>query len=197
MVNYTWRVFRVITNICYNSLFKYILFLLSYFISTLIASISYFFFLYFFFFFHYLFFLLSLIFMVSYIVVWTVEITNKMQPCNSIYYSKIYWRLNMFRAACLSHHQELQTVFAAFRLYTHVVTDRCPGWVRTQPGQRPVTTCVYKPEAANTVWSFWWWAVCRSKHVEPSINFGIIYAITRLHLVGYFYWFLLSISQNM
>ena len=29
----------------------------------------------------------------------SIEITNKMQPCNSIYYSKIYWRLNMFRAA--------------------------------------------------------------------------------------------------
>ena len=62
----------------------------------------------------------------------------------------------------------------------------------TQPGQRPVTTCVYKPEAANTVWSSWWWAVCRSKHVEPPINFGIINSITRLHLVGYFYWFYIS-----
>ena len=31
---------------------------------------------------------------------WTsVETTNKMQPCNRIYYSKIYWGLNMFRAA--------------------------------------------------------------------------------------------------
>jgi len=29
----------------------------------------------------------------------SVEITNKMQPCNRIYYSKIYWSLNMFRAA--------------------------------------------------------------------------------------------------
>jgi len=29
----------------------------------------------------------------------SVEIINKMQPCNRIYYSKIYWRLNMFRAA--------------------------------------------------------------------------------------------------
>jgi len=29
--------------------------------------------------------------------------------------------------------------------------------------------------------------VCRSKHVEPSINFGIINSITKLHLVGYFY----------
>ena len=26
--------------------------------------------------------------------------------------------------------------------------------------------------------------MCRSKHVEPSINFGIINYITRLHLVG-------------
>jgi len=51
----------------------------------------------------------------------------------------------------------------------------CPGWVGTavptQSEQRSVTTCVYKPEAANTVWSSWWWAICRSKNVEPSINF--------------------------
>ena len=26
--------------------------------------------------------------------------------------------------------------------------------------------------------------MCRSKHVEPSINFGIINSITKLHLVG-------------
>ena len=32
--------------------------------------------------------------------------------------------------------------------------------------------------------SSWWWAVCRSKHVEPSINFGIINSITKLHLIG-------------
>jgi len=87
-----------------------------------------------------------------------------------------------------THHQELQTVFAASGLYTHVVTGRCQGWVGnsfpTQPWQRPVTTWEYKPEAANTVWSSWWWAVCRSKHVEPSINFGIINSITKLHFVG-------------
>jgi hypothetical protein len=29
----------------------------------------------------------------------SVKITNKIEPCNRIYYSKIYWRLNMFRAA--------------------------------------------------------------------------------------------------
>jgi hypothetical protein len=30
-----------------------------------------------------------------------------------------------------AHHQKLQTVFAASGLYTHVVTGRCPGWVKT------------------------------------------------------------------
>jgi len=48
---------------------------------------------------------------------------------------------------------------------------------------------VCKPGAENTVYSSCWWAVCRSKHVQPSINVGIINSITRLHLVGYFYWF--------
>jgi hypothetical protein len=27
-----------------------------------------------------------------------------------------------------THHQELQTVFAASGLYTNVVTSHCPGW---------------------------------------------------------------------
>jgi len=26
------------------------------------------------------------------------QITNKMQPCTRIYYSNVYWMLNMFRA---------------------------------------------------------------------------------------------------
>jgi hypothetical protein len=37
---------------------------------------------------------------------------------------------------------------------------------------------VNNPEPANKVPSSWRWAVCRSKHVEPSINFGIINFIT-------------------
>jgi hypothetical protein len=44
--------------------------------------------------------------------------------------------------------------------------------------QQPVTTWVYKPEAANTVQISWWCAVCRSKHAEPSINCGVINSIT-------------------
>jgi len=75
----------------------------------------------------------------------------------------------MFRAAYRSY-QELQTVLAASGLYIHVVTGCCPRWMGSHPA---------------------WWAVCRSKHVELSINFGIINSITRLHLVGYFYWFIM------
>jgi hypothetical protein len=50
---------------------------------------------------------------------------------------------------------------------------------------------VYIQEAANTAWSSWRWAVCRSKHVEPSINFVIINSVARWHSVSYFYWFTL------
>ena len=80
----------------------------------------------------------------------SVEITNKTQPCNRIYYSTVRWRLNMFRAAYRSSSGAL-TVFAASGLHTHVVTGRSQVWVGTQTWLRPVTTCVRKPEAANTV----------------------------------------------
>jgi len=82
----------------------------------------------------------------------SVEITNKMQPCNIIYYSTVHWRLNMFRAGYRSSSGAL-TVFAASGLHTHVVTGRSQVWVGTpsQTWLRPVTTCVCKPEAANTV----------------------------------------------
>ena len=108
----------------------------------------------------------------------SVEITNKMQPCNSICFSKVYWRLNMFRAAHRSPSGALNCICSLW--VGNGSMDPFP----TQPWQRPVTSWVYTPEAANTVYSSWWWAVCRSKHVEPSINFGIINSITKLHLVG-------------
>ena len=60
-------------------------------------------------------------------VVESVEIMNKMQPCNRIYYSKIYRGSTCFERHT-ARHQELQTVFAASGLYTPVVTGRCPGW---------------------------------------------------------------------
>jgi len=61
----------------------------------------------------------------------SVEITNKMQPCNRIYYSTVQWRLNIFRAAYRSSSGGL-TVFAASGLHTHVVTGRSQVWVGTQ-----------------------------------------------------------------
>jgi len=33
--------------------------------------------------------------------------TNKMQLCNRIYYSKVYWRLNVFRAAHIIRSSKL------------------------------------------------------------------------------------------
>jgi hypothetical protein len=58
----------------------------------------------------------------------------------------------MFRAAYRSSSGAL-TVIAASGL--HVVTGRSQVWVGnavpTQTWLRPVTTCVYKPEATNTV----------------------------------------------
>jgi len=104
-----------------------------------------------------------------------------MQPCNIII-PKFIEGSTCFEQHT-AHHQEPQTVFAASGLYTHVVTGCCLGWVGTV-------------QAVNAVWSSWWWAVCRWKHVKPSINFGIINSITKLHLVGYFYWFILSIVHH-
>jgi hypothetical protein len=46
-----------------------------------------------------------------------------MQPCNKIYYSTVYCRLNMFRTAHRSSSGAL-TVFAASGLHMHVVTGR-------------------------------------------------------------------------
>jgi hypothetical protein len=59
-----------------------------------------------------------------------------MQPCNIIYYSNIYWRLNMFRAA---HHSS-----------SGALNCICSLWFTYTCGDRSVTTCVCKPEVANT-----------------------------------------------
>jgi hypothetical protein len=52
--------------------------------------------------------------------------TKTVQLCNRIYYSKVFQRLNMFRAAHRLSSGAL-TVTAASGLYTHVVTGRCQG----------------------------------------------------------------------
>jgi hypothetical protein len=87
------------------------------------------------------------------------EITNKMKPCNRIYFSTVHWRLNMFRTAYRPSSGAL-TIFSASGLHTHVVTGRSQVWVGigtipkpvpTQTWLRPVTTYVCKPEVTNTV----------------------------------------------
>ena len=49
----------------------------------------------------------------------SVEISSKMQPCNRIYYSKVYWRLNMFRAAYRSSSGALNCICSLWFTYTH------------------------------------------------------------------------------
>ena len=72
---------------------------------------------------------------------WFRRNTNKMQLCNRIYYSKVYWRLNMFRAAHRSSSGALNCVCSLWCIYP----------CGDQPWQWLVTACVYKPQAANTV----------------------------------------------
>jgi len=67
----------------------------------------------------------------------SAEITNKMQPCNRIYYSNVYWRLNTFRAAHRSSSGAINCICSLWFTYTCV--------------DRPVTTCVCKPEDANSL----------------------------------------------
>jgi hypothetical protein len=43
--------------------------------------------------------------------------TNKMQLCNRIYYSKVYWRLNMFRAAHRSSSGALNCICSLWFIY--------------------------------------------------------------------------------
>jgi len=100
----------------------------------------------------------------------------------------------MFRAANRSSSGALNCICSLW--FTYTCGDRSlSSFFSAQTWLRPVTTCLCKPETANTVYSSWWWVVCCSKHAELSINVGIINSITRLHLVGYFYWFILRCTD--
>jgi hypothetical protein len=103
------------------------------------------------------------------------EITNKMQPCNRIHYSTVHWRLNMFWAAYRSSSGAL-TVFAPAIVKSE--------WEMAFPLRLDYGWCKYSQTS-------WWWAVCRSKHAQPSMNGGIMNCITWLHLLSYFFWVIL------
>jgi hypothetical protein len=68
---------------------------------------------------------------------WLSRNTNKMQLCNRIYYSKVYWRLNMFRAAHRSSSGALNCICSLWFIYSKI--------------QNLLSIAVYKPEPANTV----------------------------------------------
>jgi hypothetical protein len=67
-------------------------------------------------------------------------------------------------------------------------------WVPTQHGQRPVITWVYATGCKYSLMLL----MTSGMPLETCwalINFGIINSIIRLHLVGYFYWFVLRFSN--
>ena len=49
--------------------------------------------------------------------------TNKMQLCNRIYYSKVYWRLNMFLAAHRSSSGALNCICSLWFIYCNKIKD--------------------------------------------------------------------------
>jgi len=54
---------------------------------------------------------------------WFSRNTNKMQLCNRIYYSKVYWRPNMFRATHRSSSGALNCVCSLWFIYCNKVKD--------------------------------------------------------------------------
>jgi hypothetical protein len=90
----------------------------------------------------------------------SLEITNKMQPCNRIYYSKIYWRLNMFRGTHRSSSGAPNCICSLWFIYPcgdHV----CPGWVGSHPalyllifvtGNNTKFVFLSKPSVCCVVW---------------------------------------------
>jgi hypothetical protein len=53
----------------------------------------------------------------------SVEITNKMQPCNWIYFSNVYWSLTMFWAAHRSSSGALNCICSLWFTYYNKVKD--------------------------------------------------------------------------
>jgi len=56
-----------------------------------------------------------------------VETTNKMQSLIEFIIPEFTEGLTCFERHT-THHQQIQTIFAASGLYTHVLTGRCPAW---------------------------------------------------------------------
>ena len=64
-----------------------------------------------------------------------LSINNKMQLCNRIYYSNVFWRLNMFWAAHCSSSGALNCICSVWFIYPYGARPLPRLW------QRPLETC--------------------------------------------------------
>jgi hypothetical protein len=83
----------------------------------------------------------------------SVEITNKMQPCNIIYYSTVHRRLNMFRAAYHSSAGAL-TVFAASEFTLRLDHGQSPHVYVNQRLQIQLDPLMMSGMPLETCWAF-------------------------------------------
>jgi hypothetical protein len=106
--------------------------------------------------------------------------------CNRIYYSKVYWRLNIFRAPHRSSSGALNCICSLWFIYTY--GDRP---FTSQPWQQPVTTWVYKPEAAYTVFEL---LIMNDVPLETCWDFNKLWNnkfCFKAASCWYFYWVIL------
>ena len=110
--------------------------------------------------------------------------TNKMQLCNRIYYYKVYWRLNMFRAAHRSSSGALNCICCLWSIYPcgYRPLPRLSGPASLGNGRSPhghinqrLQIQFGAPDDER----------CAARNtLSLQKNFGIINSITKLHLVG-------------
>jgi len=102
--------------------------------------------------------------------------------CSTIYYSKVYWKLNMFWAAHRSSSGALNCICSLW--FICLCGDRPLSGPDSSDGRSPhgyINQRLHIQFRAPDVW-----AVCRSKHVELSVNFWNNKFYYKLHLVGIF-----------
>jgi hypothetical protein len=110
-----------------------------------------------------------------------------MQPCNRIYYSNVHWRINMFRAAYHSSSGVPNCICSLWFTYACGEWELRLDYGRSQHAyvnqrlQIQLELLMMSGVPLETCWAF--------------LNGGIINSITRLHLVGYFYWFILRCTD--
>jgi hypothetical protein len=138
--------------------------------------------------------------------------TNKMQLCNRIYYSRVYWRLNMFRGAHRSSSEDLNYICSLWFIYP------CGDWPlsrlsldngRSPHGyinQRLQTEFKVPDDERETCWAFnklwnnkfyykaascWYFYWVITMHGYMSIRYyphSMVYFIYSVFVVHYEFW---------